>query len=144
MTDGIPGLRRRALTVAAASVCLFLAACASQHVAPPPDDATPEQVVQAYAHAVHAGDCATAAGLVATTRQTWCGSVDITALQVTRRTQERKATVAGDGPMVQRVWVDLTSHGGDNSLPDGQHLWSYLLDRTGPHGAWRIYDQGLG
>lgn len=34
--------------------------------------------------------------------------------------------------------------GGDSSLPEGQMLWSLLLDRVGPEGAWRIYDQGMG
>jgi hypothetical protein len=110
----------------------------------PPEDATPDQVVQAYADAVHAGDCQTAKALVDHARQSWCGSVDITALTVSGRTQERKETELGDGPMIERVWVTLTSRGGDVSLPDGDHAWSYLLDRTGPHGAWRIYDQGMG
>lgn len=46
--------------------------------------------------------------------------------------------------MITRVWVDLTTHGGDISMLDGPHEWSYLLDRTGPSGAWRIDDQGMG
>ena len=106
--------------------------------------ATPEQVVRAYADAVHAGDCTTAEALVADPSQSWCGNVDITALTVTGTTQERKATESGDGPMITRVWVNLTPKGGDGSLPDGEQQWSYLLDRTGPNGAWRIYDQGMG
>jgi hypothetical protein len=96
--------------------------------------------VRAYADAVHAGDCGTAGALVADRSQSWCGNVDITALTVTGTTQERKATESGDGPMIQRVWVDLTTEGADASLPDGERQWSYLLDRTGPNGAWRIYD----
>jgi hypothetical protein len=110
----------------------------------PPDSATPEQVVQAYAHAVHAGDCSTAGSLVDEPAESWCGNVDITTLVVTQRTQERRATESGDGPMIERVWVELTSRGGDVSLADGEHEWSYLLDRTGPNRAWRIYDQGMG
>ena len=106
--------------------------------------ATPEQVVRAYADAVHAGDCTTAEALVADPSQSWCGNVDITALTVTGTTQERKATETGDGPMITRVWVSITPKGGDGSMPDGEQPWSYLLDRTGPSGAWRIYDQGLG
>lgn len=51
---------------------------------------------------------------------------------------------AGNGPLIQRVWVEVTIEGGDGSLPDGRNPWSYLLDRTGPSGAWRIYDQGMG
>lgn len=120
------------------------AACSTTRVPMPPDDATPEQVVRAYADAVHARDRKTADALVDNQRQNWCGSIDITALKVTTRTQEHKQTGSGQGPMIERVWVRLTSQGGDVSLPDGDHVWSYLLDRTGPRGAWRIYDQGLG
>lgn len=111
----------------------------------PSAHASPQDVVRAYSAAVHAGDCDTAVALLTTSHQSWCGSVDITALKVTKTTQEPKATETGsDGPLIERVWVDLTSQGGDVSLPDGDHEWSYLLDRTGPDGAWRIYDQGMG
>lgn len=123
---------------------LTAAACSRTTVSIPPDDASPEQVVRAYADAVHAGDCGTADALVADRSQSWCGNVDITALTVTGTMQERRATERGDGPMIQRVWVDLTAEGADASLPDGERQWSYLLVRTGPNGAWRIYDQGMG
>lgn len=128
----------------AGSLGLSIASCSSARVPIPAEDATPEQVVRAYANAVHTGDCETAQALVEDRKQSWCGSVDVTALKVTERTQERRATESGEGPMIQRVWVDLTSERGDVSLPDGDHKWSFLLDRTGPHGAWRIYDQGMG
>ena len=100
--------------------------------------------MRAYADAVHAGDCATAEALVADRSQSWCGDTDITALTVTGKTQESKTTESGDGPVIQRVWVNLTPRGGDASLQDGELMWSYLLDRTGPNAAWRIYDQGMG
>lgn len=134
------------ILVAVATVGLLgltLGACATTHVPMPPDDASPERVVQAYADAVHAEDCATAEALVEHGKS-WCGHIDITALTVTDRTQERKQTESGNGPMIERVWVKLTTRGGDVSLPDGDHLWSYLLDRGGPSGTWRIYDQGMG
>lgn len=136
---------RRWLVGAAAASTLGLAttACSDAHVPLPSDQAAPEQVVKAYADAVHADDCETAEALVEEAALSWCGAVDITALKVTGRTQERKETESGNGPMIERIWVDLTSQGGDVSLPDGDHAWSYLLDRTGPNGAWRIYDQGL-
>ena len=126
-------------------LALSVAACSTTSVPVPPSDATPEQVVQAYIDAVHAGDCETAAVLVGDRRQSWCGRLDVTSFKVTKRTQERKETASGeDGPMIQRVWVELVSEGGDESFPDSKHDWSYLLDRTGPKGAWRIYDQGMG
>ena len=137
-------LTRFALAAAVGAFTLTGAACARDHVPLPPDDATPEQVVRAYADAVRAGDCDTAQALVDDRRQSWCGDTDITALMVTGTTRERKATESGDGPLIQRVWVNLTQRGGDDSLPDGEFMWSYLLDRTGPNGAWRIYDQGMG
>ena len=106
--------------------------------------AAPEQAVHAYADAVHAGDCGTAQALVSDRRQSWCGHTDITGLKVTGTTQERKTTESGAGPVTQRVWVNLTPRGGDGSLPDGELMWSSLLDGTGPNGAWRIDDQGMG
>lgn len=139
------GLTWRGILVAAiAGLVSLTAACSAARVPMPSANATPEQVVRSYAAAVHAGDCDTAAALVHSRGQSWCGTIDITALKVTGRTQERKATESGGGPIIERVWVNLTTSGGDVSLPDGHHVWSYLLDRTGPRGAWRIYDQGLG
>ncbi len=135
---------RLAIAALAGALVLTVAACARAGVPVPPDDATPEQVVRAYTDAVHEGDCDTAAALVDDRSQSWCGATDITALKVTGTTQERKSTESGDGPMIQRVWVNLTPRGGDVSPPDEEMMWSYLLDRTGPNGAWRIYDQGMG
>ena len=100
--------------------------------------------MRAYVDAVQAGDCDAARALVEDEGQSWCGNVDITAMTVTSTTQERKATETGDGPMIQHVWVNLTTSGGDESLPDGDRLWSYLLERAGSNGTWRIYDQGMG
>ena len=144
MTRTVSRRTRLAMAAVAGALVLTVASCARANVPVPPDDATPEQVVRTYADAVHAGDCATARALVADRSQSWCGGTDITALKVTGTTQERKSTESGDGPVIQRVWVDLIPRGGDASLPDGELMWSYLLDRTGPNGAWRIYDQGMG
>jgi len=135
---------RLAMAAVAGALVLTVDSCSRASVPAPPDDATPEQVVRAYADAVHAGDCATAEALVADRSQSWCGDTDITALTVTGKTQESKTTESGDGPVIQRVWVNLTPRGGDASLQDGELMWSYLLDRTGPNAAWRIYDQGMG
>lgn len=128
----------------AGALVVTVASCSRANVAVPPDDATPEQVVRAYADAVRAGDCDTAEALVFDRSQSWCGDTDITSLKVTATTQEPKSTESGDGPLIQRVWVNLTPQGGDGSLPEGELMWSYLLDGTGPNGAWRIYDQGMG
>ena len=144
MTIGRITWRRVLAVTLASALSLSIAACSTARVPIPPDYATPEQVVQAYADAVHARDCKTAEALVNNQRQSWCGSIDITALKVIELTQERRETGSGQGPMIERVWVTLRSQGGDISIPDGDHTWSYLLDRTGPNGAWRIYDQGLG
>ncbi|MEO6996783.1 MAG: hypothetical protein ABI112_01740 [Terracoccus sp.] len=147
-TQRTGGLVRRGWLLAsvAAALGFTVAGCSSpEHVPLPSALASPQDVVRAYSAAVHAGDCETAGALVTASHQSWCGSVDITALKVTRTTQEPKATATGsDGPLIERVWVDLTSQGGDVSFPDGDHEWSYLLDRTGPQGPWRIYDQGMG
>lgn len=127
-----------------AALGLVTGSCAIAHVPVPPNEATTEVVVQAYADAVHARDCTTAAALVSDKAQSWCGTIDITGMTVTETTQERRQTATGEGHLIERVWVRFTLRGGDVSLPDGDHVWSYLLDRTGPRGAWRIYGQGLG
>ena len=125
-------------------VGLTLVGCSRPGVPMPADDASPEQVVRAYADAVHARDCDTADALVTDPGQSWCGDVDIAELTVTSTTREARATETGDGSTVTRVRVDITTRGGDESLPDGEFQWSYLLDRSGPGGAWRIDDQGMG
>jgi hypothetical protein len=66
----------------ASALSLSIAACSTARVPIPPDDATPEQVVQAYADAVHARDCKTAEAQVNDRGQSWCGSIDITALKL--------------------------------------------------------------
>jgi hypothetical protein len=106
----------------ASALSLSNAACSTARVPIPPDAATPEQVVRAYADAVHARDCKTAEALVNNQRQSWCGSIDITALKVIELTQERRETGSGQGPMIERVWVTLRSQGGDISIPDGDHV----------------------
>ncbi|MCE1180212.1 MAG: DUF4829 domain-containing protein [Micrococcales bacterium] len=126
------------------SAGIALAACSSTQVAMPPDDATPEQVVRAYVDAVHAKDCETADALFEDGEGSWCGDIDITSLTVTSQSQERRETTSGAGPVIERVHVQITTRGGDVSMPDGEHMWSYLLDRVGPNKAWRIYDQGVG
>lgn len=135
--------RLGASVAVAVGLVLGVAACSTASIPMPPDEATPEQVVRAYADAVRAGDCRTADALVLR-GGSWCGDIEMTALTVTDQAQEKRETEAGNGPLIQRVWVEVTIEGGDGSLPDGRNLWSYLLDRTGPSGAWRIYDQGMG
>lgn len=39
--------------------------------------------------------------------------------------------------------IEITTVGGDVSLPDGKHLWFYDLRRA-PGGAWRVYGGGSG
>lgn len=136
--------RALALTGASALVGLSAAGCSGQRVPLPADTASPQEVVYAYASAVQAGDCATAGKLMADAKRSWCGSIDLPNFAITHTTQEERAGQGGGGHTIQRVWVKLTSRGGDVSLPDGEHQWSYLLDRTGPHDTWRIYDQGMG
>lgn len=137
---------RRGLILTGTSLLVGLtgAGCSGQQVPLPPVTASAQEVVSAYASAVHAGDCATAGALMADAQRSWCGSIDIPSFAITHTTEEERAGQGGGGHPIQRVWVELTSRGGDVSLPDGEHQWSYLLDRTGPHNAWRIYDQGMG
>lgn len=120
---------------------LLLAGCSrSGHVAVPADDASPQDVVRAYVAAVNAKDCTTAITLAP--GDSWCGRARLDELRLTSTTDQTRE--GNPSRKVKYVAVQFTLHGGDGSMPDGPHGWGYLLDRTGPQGAWRIYDQGVG
>lgn len=107
----------------------------------PPADASPEDVVRAYVRAINAHDCTTARALAAGA-DAWCGHSTLDDLRITGttdRTREGRPT-----EKVTQVLVEFTLHGGDASMGEGRHGWGYLLDRSGPRGAWRIHDQGVG
>lgn len=116
-------------------------AAGCSHAEVPPDDASPQDVVRAYVAAVNAQDCSTASKLAPDTAGSWCGKSRLDDLQITGMTDEPREDDAAR--TVNHVWVEFTLHGGDGSMKEGRNTWGYLLDRTGPNGAWRIHDQGV-
>lgn len=107
----------------------------------PPDDAPPDVVLATYLEALKAGDCATAHLLV--TNSFTIGNGELCgALRVTR------VVIAADDPAQPREGevvfaTTITVAGGDQSMPDGDHIWFYDLQRQ-DNGAWRITGGGSG
>lgn len=124
----------------AAPLLLVVAGCS--HVAVPADDASPQDVVRAYVAAVNAKDCSTAKDLAPSSAGSWCGSATLDDLQITGTSDETREGEPSE--KVKHVAVQFTLRGGDGSMTEGRNGWGYLLDKTGPNGAWRIYDQGVG
>lgn len=124
-----------------AAVVVLLAGAGCARVATPAPAASPEDVVRAYVAAVNAKDCSTAKELAPGSAGQWCGHVRLDDLQVTGTSDE--AHEGDPSRQVKHVSVQFTLHGGDGSMGEGRNGWGYLLDRTGPDGAWRIDDQGM-
>lgn len=106
------------------------------HVEVPGSDATPEQVVLAYAAAVNARDFDTVNAIDARDGET------PGRFSRTRRLDNveiKSVTRSGDQVHVT-FYADFS--GWDISLPDGRDLWGYVLQR-GEAGRWQIVDAGV-
>ena len=114
------------------------------HVGTPADSAGPTTVVTAYVKALNAHDNATVAALEDPAfQQHGDPFVRITLLSIDGSGPDQDPDRAGDYGVsiaVDWTWRDLDSSGTTN----GRHIWGYILAPTGPHGAWRILDQGVG
>lgn len=120
-------------------VLLAVTACGSR-AGVPPDSAPPGVVLEAYLVALKSGDCDTAHALAAPTfvvgNGELCGALHVTAFgALTGPATPRDGEVTFSTP--------LTTTGGDASMPDGEHLWFYTLDRQ-PNGASRLAGGGSG
>lgn len=131
-----PG-RRAALLAAAAVLTPFVAVVAwaapRDEVPVPGPDATPEEVVQAYADAINARDFDTASAIDPTAdlgRFSRPGQIHVL---------EMGDAVEGD-PDGTHVTVEVDFRGASFALADG--IWGYYLQR-GDDGLWRIVDQGV-
>lgn len=107
----------------------------------PPDSATPDVVLNAYLTALKAGDCGTTHQLFATSNVNVGNGDQCGALHVSAFTPLAGPATPKAGEVV--FSTELTTSGGDFSMPDGQHTWFYTLDRQ-PSGAWRITGGGSG
>lgn len=119
-------------------------------VAVPPNDAAPEQVVEAYLAALNAHDCATAEALSTSDASQWCHDLrSLTDITVHDGIRE-KPSWSGQPPSVEvvNVAVDFSvrwrlGHD-DGSMPDGRNPWGYLLMRRSADQPWRIFSEGTG
>jgi hypothetical protein len=105
-----------------------------------PGVAPPEVVLSDYLAALQAGDCRTAHQFATSTfivgNGELCGVLHVSAF-----TPLTGPATPRDGEVV--FSSELTTSGGDVSMPDGQHTWFYTLDRQS-NGAWRITGGGSG
>ena len=130
----------RLRSIAWLSTPLLLLGCVGSRIVLPPDSAPPDVVLNAYLGALVAGDC-DAASRRATpdyARQTaaFCGGVRVKAFTVFSN-----PAILGDSEI--EYGLDLTTSGGDETLPDGSHTWFYSLARR-PGGPWRVEGGGGG
>jgi hypothetical protein len=147
--------RRHLLT---ALTLLTLTACTStpaQHVALPPADASPQDVVRAYVAALNAHDLDTAkrmltarrAAVVASTQDGWFTNlVSITDLTVADPVPRAAADLSRqDYREVTYLPVEFTlrqRHA--ESMPDGHTGWGFTLVRNSDTERWLIDDEGVG
>jgi hypothetical protein len=126
--------------VALGLLVLFVVAACGSWAAVPPDSAPPAVVLEAYLVALRSGDCDTADALAAPTfvvgNRELCGALHVTAFGALTA-----PAIPRDGEVVSST--PLAIAGGDASMPDGEHLWFYTLDRQ-PNGAWRLAGGGSG
>lgn len=131
--------------LALGAVGLLLGGCSGGATVPmPPNDADPETVVRAYTSALHAEDCETAHALRVEGRGGWCGNVVVSNVAITSVGPDGCCGMSQSYADSRRVEVELDTRGGDISLPDGRHLWGYVLVRDDPTKPWRILDEGMG
>lgn len=118
-----------------------VAACGGSSFTIPPDSAAPAVVLDAYLRALQAGDCAAGRALGTATFRPGngelCGATKVSAFRVTGD----PATPSSDEVVFATVLT--TSGSSDGSVPAGDIIWFYSLDRQ-PNGAWRLAGGGSG
>jgi hypothetical protein len=128
-----------ALLAAIASACST--ATATPRTTLPPPNAEPAEVVANYLQALVDGDCGKAAALTTarglTGSRPWCDRPRVTGYSELSRNDADPGTT-------ERVYaVQLTTRGGDVSLPDGDHTM-FVQVLLQPGGVWRVNGVGSG
>jgi hypothetical protein len=135
-----------ARAAALAAACLLCASgCGRESTIRLPDpDAPPDVVLVTYLQALRAGDCPTAQSLVTSTftigNGELCGALDVVSF---RQPSSPPSATHGDGDGEVVFSTVLTVRGGDVSMPDGEHVWFYVL-RQQDDGEWRLVGGGSG
>ncbi|MCB7137523.1 hypothetical protein [Cellulosimicrobium marinum] len=139
-----------ALALLTTGAVALLAPLPTTPVTPPPDDATPTQVVHTYTQALAGHDCTTAAALrTHPDDATWCDALaTLTDIHIGTPVPEDPA-LSGHAPHQQVVHVPVTLTPtwrplrDDSSLDEAPTTWGYRLVRDTPHTPWRIADEGV-
>jgi hypothetical protein len=97
-------------------------------------------VLRAYLEELQAGDCVAARALATPTFRVGNGEL-CGALRVTAFAPLGEPATPSDQEAV--FSTKLTTVGGDQSMPDGGHIWFYDLVLQ-PDGAWRLAGGGSG
>ena len=125
-----------------------------RHVADPPSDAAPEEIVRAFTDALDAHDCATARAVWVRDQRAsadgWCDDVaSLTGVRIGKpfRVNPRfSGRQSGEQVVDVAVTFNLQwrPFHNDGSLDEGSTPWGYELVRDSPSDAWRIFSQGTG
>lgn len=130
----------RSFSILGCSILLFLAGCERSPVVLPPDSATPAVVLDAYLTALQSGNCDGARALATQEfldeTEGYCSRVRVTGFRVFAD----PATIR-DGEV--EFALSLRTSGGDETLPDGSHIWFFSLVRQAG-GGWRVQGGGSG
>lgn len=129
-------------TLVLAGALVALVGCVPRDRASLPPDATPRQVLEAYAAALVAGDCGTARTFTTSTfvkgNGELCGDVRVSHVSI----DPRPPAAPSDAEVVFATTI-TTGGSSDGSLPAGDATWFYDLRRQ-PDGSWRITGGGSG
>jgi hypothetical protein len=127
-----------ALVLLSSTACLAACSGAPERVSMPALSAGPDVVLATYLKALKAGDCETAAALGVPPFEfgngELCGHLTVEAYELT-------PGLAEPNPDERIYSTQLTTEGGDDSLPDGQHTWFYSLKKQA-NGSWRLIGGG--
>jgi hypothetical protein len=124
----------------AGAIVVVLAGCGGSPVVVPPDSASPAVVLDAYLAALQAGNCHGARALAtpgfADGTEVYCNGMRVTGFNIPSDSAQ-----INDSEV--EFALDLTTSGGNETVPDGTHTWFFSLVRKAG-GAWRVQGGGAG
>lgn len=124
----------------ALGAAIALSACAHPSASLPPAGEHANTALVAYLNALVEQDCRTATRLTTSTfgqdNGDLCGTIEVRAARI-------MSIAATPNPHEAVFATLLTTHGGDETLPDGDNVWFFTLRRQSD-GEWRVTGAGSG